>query len=984
MSEQSHKVNVNLNSGEKVVHVNLQQGMDFIKILSLELNSEDTYQLHTSNYGVVVGRVLANGSYGIPNVKVSAFIPLDNADKEDNIISTEYPYSTMQVRNMKGKKYNILPNSTFGGYDGNHKVIGSFPNKREVLDNNGQIEVFDKYWKYTTVTNECGDYMLFGVPTGVTQIHIDCDISDIGILSQRPYDLMAKGYDASLFASMTEFKTDNIENSPQIFTQNKTVTVFPFWGDEDENRIGITRCDIQLEYDFTPCCIFMGSTITDSPDGYIGTEGMPKGSTGRFNALRTCTGNIEIIRKTLNGEIEKITENVDNIIDGNGVWCYQIPMNLDRISMDEEGNLVQENDPNKGIPTRARVRMRISLNNSGGGSTAKYLVPNNPAIKDVQAGNRKPQLDVTSKDWSNFYEFGKNTPDCCFRDLYWNKVYTIKAYYPRFQYEATQTNQEKVQDFFDYSQMPYAYSNPTSCIHSICPGNHTNAFPYNTLYLGAETRKDNAIREWFSAHFTNESTSDFVAKGIHFCFENDWINGCLYFPNVLIQNDEVKSDYFGRNATYYNLYLTGRHELCYYENSGYTTHIDYVSKFAKNGASKNENNIGASKVSRFSQIPLRIGIIKRNDKSQTYYYSCGGKQSIYTSGEGSYTEFIRLYATDIVNLGNLVDVLDNLPHLYEELPSTTATFPPLTPPNNLVESGMNSFGSRKQVEVVEGRHDDDAVDIYGNWWQTDGQYWENRKFGTGGDMAYTWKNSYINGTSYVKALYEECENSSDFCRSQGAPYYLNYKSTRGEDVGFDIFVRITERYAVFFGLRGSASADYCHFMTPTFVNTSRICELDVGNDHLVYGKGGAKHPVNGMIDSLDIISHKNRSAFASMNCDINKYTIDPKTRRKCFVPTPLYVSDFDGRLYRYKYCRDIRNVDEDCDESYILFRYGDKGSGPVKYPKADFRDDFEETDWKLNDDMILTENSFYFYFGLNNGFSALDKLYGKYYSPVKS
>ena len=173
-------------------------------------------------------------------------------------------------------------------------------------------------------------------------------------------------------------------------------------------------------------------------------------------------------------------------------------------------------------------------------------------------------------------------------------------------------------------------------------------------------------------------------------------------------------------------------------------------------------------------------------------------------------------------------------------------------------------------------------------------------------------------------------------------------------------------------------------MTPTFVNTSRICELDVGNDHLVYGKGGAKHPVNGMIDSLDIISHKNRSAFASMNCDINKYTIDPKTRRKCFVPTPLYVSDFDGRLYRYKYCRDIRNVDEDCDESYILFRYGDKGSGPVKYPKADFRDDFEETDWKLNDDMILTENSFYFYFGLNNGFSALDKLYGKYYSPVKS
>ena len=41
-----------------------------------------------------------------------------------------------------------------------------------------------KYYKYTTRTNEAGDYMIFGVPVGSQTIHVDIDLSDIGILSQ--------------------------------------------------------------------------------------------------------------------------------------------------------------------------------------------------------------------------------------------------------------------------------------------------------------------------------------------------------------------------------------------------------------------------------------------------------------------------------------------------------------------------------------------------------------------------------------------------------------------------------------------------------------------------------------------------------------------------------------------------------------------------------------------------------------------------------
>lgn len=1031
---QSHKINVKVNSGEKIVHVNLKQGVDFIKILSLELDSEDTYQLHTSNYGVVVGRVLANGSYGIPNVKVSAFIPLEDIDKEDSIISTEYPYSTMQVKNIEGKKYNILPNSTYGGYDGKHKPIGSFPNKREVLDNEGQIEVFDKYWKYTTVTNEFGDYMLFGIPTGVTQMHIDCDISDIGILSQRPYDLIAKGYDANLFASMTEFKTDNIENTPQIMTQNKTITVFPFWGDKDENRIGITRCDIQLDYDFTPCCIFLGSTITDSTDGYIGTEGMPNGSIGNFNSLKTSTGNIEVLRRTLDGHVEYLTENVNNIIDGNGVWCYQIPMNLDRISMDEEGNLIQENDPNKGIPTRARVRMRISLNDNDGMNTAMHLIPNNPKIypewNEINQGrpfvqiheNKELNLEMQQK----LYKFNDETPDCCFRDLFWNKVYSVKGFYPRFQYglnDPRQTgpdvsNGDYAGYYQDYSQMPINFAAPFCCIHSISPSKFTNPFPYNTMYAGAENQAHDAfnddVHKWFGTHATNESTSDFITKGIHFSFENDWVNGCLYFPKVLISKDDyfgAKNDKGEKNG-YSKIYLSGRHNFKH-TNKTYTTkgNNDW-DKWRQDGDVDSDStraNVDISKFSYFTQVKMKYGIVTKettNTGGSVYYYRHGGNDTSYK----------RLFATDIICLGNLIDTLDNLPHLYEKIPATTAKFPPMSAPYNLNESGMNMNGSRMITDIQWGSSagsDIDNIDIFGNYYLSDSNQYNGKL------------SSYTSTTNEARAFYEECYNS------------------RGQDWK-ELIKTAQERYALFFGQRSNNTCNYLHYLPTTFVNTSRICELGVMNDHSFVGKSGHIYAINGMIDRFDIADNHIRSEFASINYDPTKFIIDEQTRRRCFLPTPLYMVDFDGRLSGYTSVKNFKYIDEKTDKSYVKFRYrddygyqsqeGNQYVGPMSYPIRSevgtpnenlvnyddfpFNPEFSYSAIKhtlngdgvsynifeydmilsegqkivravnavdsMNASMVLPENSFYFYFGLSNGFSALDKLYGKYYSPTQS
>ena len=348
MSERSYRIRTDVNN-DKVVRFKTEQDYDFLEILSLKIKQEDTYKLHTANYGVIVGRVLANDSFGIPNAKVSVFIELDDEDKLNSEITNIYPYTSFQTVDSKGRRYNLLPDEST---DECYQVVGTFPNKRLVLDNDTYLEVFDKYWKYTTVTNKSGDYMIFGVPTGGHQIHVDIDLSDIGILSQKPIDFMYKGYNETQFENAQQFKTsNNLDNLTQLLSQNQSVHVYPFWGDTNLEEIAISRCDIQVQYKFEPTCIFFGAIMTDNYNNNIGHKCSASKYAGFNRHLVTGEGIIEMIRKTPDNLVEEFQIQGNKLIDGDGVWCYQIPMNLDFVGTDEFGNIVPTDDPKKGIPT---------------------------------------------------------------------------------------------------------------------------------------------------------------------------------------------------------------------------------------------------------------------------------------------------------------------------------------------------------------------------------------------------------------------------------------------------------------------------------------------------------------------------------------------------------------------------------------------------------------------------------------------------------
>ena len=440
------------------INIKIDQDFDLLEVLTMDITQEDAYKLYTSNYGVVVGRVLANDGFGIPNAKISIFLTNNSLDQtlDSSIL---YPYKTTSDKNNDGIRYNLLPsNKTSKCYQN----VGSFPSKRDILDNNSKLEVFDNFYRYTTTTNESGDYMFFGIPTGVQSIHVDIDLSDIGVLSQTPRDMVYKGYGLKQFDSPNKFKkSTNLDSLPQIISQDTTVFVYPFWGDETQGEIAISKKTINIPYKFEPTCVFMGSIFTDSEKGGISKTCRPNTKSGIMSEMTTSQGSIEMIRQTIDGKIEKFDINGTRVINNDGVWCYQIPMNLDYVITDEYGNLVPTTDPTKGIPTRTNVRFRVQLDDVGDefvqSKTGVYLIPNNPKNHEDED-----------------YEFNQNCKSTSFVNLFWNKVYSVKNYIPRIGKSTLLTNIGTDRHFNGIKSINYHESN--------------NPTPYNNIWIDINLR----------------------------------------------------------------------------------------------------------------------------------------------------------------------------------------------------------------------------------------------------------------------------------------------------------------------------------------------------------------------------------------------------------------------------------------------------------------------------------------------------------------
>ena len=452
---------------DRQVNVNLEQDFEFLEILSLKLSQTELYVRQCADYGVVAGRVSVNDGFGIPNAKLSIFIPITQEDENNPIISSIYPYKTFEDVNEDGYKYNLLPYKP--SYPG-HSATGSFPDLEDVLTNPTAIEIYDKYYKFTVTTNDSGDYMIFGVPVGSQTLIMNVDLSDIGPFSQSPQDLIRLGIATENQVNGTTFKSsENITTLPQIIRINKEVEVAPLWGDEELCQVSINRTDFDLtseaNIEIKPTSIFMGSIFSDTDKSAVKKRCKPPLKNGQMCSLVSGPGQILAIRQTIQQDNtgkpileEYELENNGNVIDENGTWLVDLPMNMDYIVTNEFGEQVFSNDERKGIPTRAKYRFKVKWNQSPDLSApikrANFLIPNikehgwnSSDVDPIIVNNINYQLLKSSYafslDWNDYGYSGitaqgeqmiRDAIDCndTFYDMSYNKVYTISQLITRY------------------------------------------------------------------------------------------------------------------------------------------------------------------------------------------------------------------------------------------------------------------------------------------------------------------------------------------------------------------------------------------------------------------------------------------------------------------------------------------------------------------------------------------------------------------------
>lgn len=497
-NNKSQRIKIDLSENtDKYLKIKLDQDIEQLEFLSLKIKQEDIYNSFNADFGVVVGRVIANDSIGVPNAKLSVFIPISDEDKTRADIYSIYPYETPRDENNNGKRYNLLPRTSSITKNGVYKPrqpFGSFPSKEEISTNETLLEIYDKYYKFTTITNDSGDYMFFGVPVGLQTIHMSVDITDIGEYSMSPIGMIKNlGYSENLFSSdgFNIKEQKKLEDLPNIETQEISVNVLPFWGDSELFDIGITRQDFNIRAQIKSNIIIFGTIGTMGEPCVIGTPDFGGRRDASFYYLsnekdnelnldiRTLRGsdklNINVytypnhikeedIKYDLDNEFNNINDYLDrrkidtktDIIKlpeteyyyyvNNGFFVLIINCNRDRRITDEDGKLTPINeDSNQGVFSRFFGMLLVDYNDNDIELPITQNHGGNTYYGGDKANNTRGRLKIPQIDYSlrNVDEEKDLTGDnfkCYMESEKWKKSYfksEIGKYYSISQFFPT-------------------------------------------------------------------------------------------------------------------------------------------------------------------------------------------------------------------------------------------------------------------------------------------------------------------------------------------------------------------------------------------------------------------------------------------------------------------------------------------------------------------------------------------------------------------
>lgn len=647
MENTTIRIKANFEAEQSSLVVNLNNNFDALEVLSLTLNSDEVYKLDSAQYGVLVGRVSTNGGFGIANAKVSVFIPVSDEDNENSILNSFYSYKTPYDK-VNGVRYNLLPKDKQSLC---HIPVGTFPDKTEILEADVWVEIYEKYYKFNAITNQSGDYMIVGLPVGNNQIHMDVDLSDIGFVSIRPYDLIAQGASPNSFNSNNKFKfSKDLDVLPHIQSANTTVQVIPFWGDNSDGQtVGITQQNFNLPIDLTPNAILFGNLYTDNSNGRITKRCKPRRKTGKNCKLAASIGDIEMVRK-----VSDYTDNVEYVpingnVDEKGNFKLLVPMNLERVITDETGLIVPSPNPNIGIPTKTKSRFRVNCRNfnykffQGTTRAASFLVPN----------------------MYNRFQFGADTNLNDLFEMKWKKLYTVSQYIPKYNINKNDNGKNFIgikdidecdQNYaFPYNRIDTVF-NPLYVIISIILGIIVVLAKLVDVFTDVKLKCDDTELEpdaWYDCVRQNLAEN---LGAIKYLFYNDWVNGSLYAPMF---NYKVK----------YSNGIKKWEKYCDFDCNKSQPNLNYKNKCRDRYITDSKDfTDGGTNLATVEQ-----GLVVKHD--EVFYYASrhdiGINESVQTEMAPDQHEKL-LFATNIVELGSSVKCdVDGVPYIIKEFVPTT-------------------------------------------------------------------------------------------------------------------------------------------------------------------------------------------------------------------------------------------------------------------------------------------------------------------------
>jgi hypothetical protein len=306
-----------------------------------------------------------------------------------------------------------------------------------------------------------------GIPPGFQTLVMDVDLSDIGEFSLTPQDLIRMGLATESQVAGNRFRTsEDLSSLPQIINLTKTIEISPLWGDPEICQIAINRVDFDLRddanVDIQPTAVFMGSIFSNTDKYRIRRNCKPRDNTGELCSLQSGPGQILAIRQTINqdtfgnpGLEQYELEQSGNVIDQDGTWLTELPMNLDYVTTNEFGERIISIDPSIGIPTKGKYRFKIKWQQSKDLTLqtrrASFIVPNvreygwqnsnsDPYYVQPTTSSAYKQLRSSyyfGLDWSGYTNgFGNSENqksdivtncDDTFYQVSFNKVYTVSG-----------------------------------------------------------------------------------------------------------------------------------------------------------------------------------------------------------------------------------------------------------------------------------------------------------------------------------------------------------------------------------------------------------------------------------------------------------------------------------------------------------------------------------------------------------------------------